>query len=173
MREGEHDFPPEESIGYLIRVAHRAYIQDLQARLSEHDIPIGMWYFLRALWEKDGLTQIELSDRTGLMGPTTAEQLRNMERLGYIVRRRDKTDRRKVRVFLSSKGRNLRKELINYARENSDKALQRFSPKEVDLLKSAILRIIANFNGPARAPSDTASGGGKPAPATRGRRKKT
>ena len=37
-----------------------------------------MWYFLRGLWEEDGLTQRELSDRVGSMEPTTQTALRSM-----------------------------------------------------------------------------------------------
>src|SRR4051812_3175752 len=76
MIESAADFPVEQSIGYLIRAAQRAYIQDLQARLAPYDISTGMWFFLRALFHEDGISQRELSARVGLMDPTTVEQLK-------------------------------------------------------------------------------------------------
>ena len=56
----------------------------LQMRLAEHRVSFGHWSFLRILWEGDGLTQRELSERAGVMEPTTFSALKAMERLGYI-----------------------------------------------------------------------------------------
>jgi DNA-binding MarR family transcriptional regulator len=140
------DFAPDQSVGYLMRAAHRRYIQDLQSYLEPHGISIGMWYFFRALWQEDGLTQRELSERVGLMGATTAEQLNNMERAGYIVRRRSTEDRRKIQVYLTTKARRLRSKFLRYAKINSDYALKGFSPSEVAFLRFALMRIIENFD---------------------------
>ena len=75
-----------------------------------------MWYFLRALWEEDGLSQRELSERAGSTAPAAVEQLRNMERRGYIRRERSSTDKRKVNVYLTDSGREL-KRLLPYAKK--------------------------------------------------------
>lgn len=45
---------------------------------------LGHWTFLRILWEKDGLTQRELSYEAGVMEPTTVIAVRAMEALGYV-----------------------------------------------------------------------------------------
>ena len=48
----------------------------LQRRLAEHGVSFGHWTFLRILWERDGLTQRELSDEAGVMEPTTFAALK-------------------------------------------------------------------------------------------------
>ena len=68
-----------------------------------------MWYFLRVLWQQDGISQRELSQRVGMMEPTTASALNNMERKGFVRRLRNRTDRRVVNVFLTERGRALRR----------------------------------------------------------------
>src|SRR5438105_2703615 len=78
----EIDYPLAFSIGAAVRLTHRHFAQHLQERLVPYDIPVGMWFFLRALWEEDGLTQRQLSQRVGSMEQTAVEQLRNMERRG-------------------------------------------------------------------------------------------
>ena len=88
-RNSGADFPPDQSVGYLVREAHRAFLRALSARVSRHGVSIGMWYFLRALWEEDGLTQRELSRRVKMMEPTTATALESMERCGLISRTRN------------------------------------------------------------------------------------
>lgn len=150
MARSKVDFPPDQSIGYLIRATYRTYIHDLEARLAEHDIPIGMWYFLRALWHQDGVTQRELSERVGSMGPTTAEQLNNIEARGYIVRKRSDTDRRKIHVHLTPKGRKLRDTLLPLAQRNNSDALRGFTAAEIETLRLSLFRIMENF-GPRRA----------------------
>src|SRR5262249_41688439 len=96
--------PPSRSVGYLVRQTHRALTRALQARIAPHGVSIGMWFFLRALWQEDGISQRELSQRVGMMEPTTASALNNMERKGFVRRVRNRTDRRIVNVFLTERG---------------------------------------------------------------------
>src|ERR1044072_9464002 len=80
------EFPPDESSGYLVRDAHRAFQRLLERRIAPHGVTRGQWYFLRVLWNEDGLTQRELSARVGMMEPTTVIALRGMEKSGLIRR---------------------------------------------------------------------------------------
>src|ERR1041384_346587 len=92
------EFPPSESSGYLVRDAHRAFQRLLERRIAAYGVTRGQWYFLRVLWNEDGLSQRELSARVGMMEPTTVIALRSMERTGLIRRIRSKDDRRKTHV---------------------------------------------------------------------------
>ena len=62
---------PEDRLAHLVKDAWRAYVRALQMRLTEHSVSFGHWTFLRILWERDGLTQRELSAEAGVMEPTT------------------------------------------------------------------------------------------------------
>src|SRR5688572_31170951 len=62
---------PNDRLAHLIKDATRALLRALQIRIAAHGVPLGHWTFLRILWEKDGLTQRELSDQAGVMEPTT------------------------------------------------------------------------------------------------------
>src|ERR671912_2557274 len=73
-------FPLEASIGYQLRATNRLIQRLLQSRIAPYGVTLGMWYFLRALWEEDGLTQSELSQRVGTMDPTTLSAIAGMER---------------------------------------------------------------------------------------------
>src|SRR5882724_6753831 len=137
----EIDYPLAFSIGAAIRMTHRQFAQDLQERLAPYDIPVGMWFFFRALWEEDGLTQRQLSQRVGSMEQTTVEQLKNMERRGYIERRRSVDDRRKMHVHLTESGRELRRRLLPFAREVNEVALAGLSDGEIGFLRLVLDRI--------------------------------
>ncbi|HUI16065.1 MAG TPA: MarR family transcriptional regulator [Alphaproteobacteria bacterium] len=138
-------YPLERSIGAQLRFTYRALAQALQFRLEPHGIPIGMWYFLRALWEEDGLSQRELSDRVGAMAPTTVEQLRNMEECGLVLRRRSPADRRKINVFLTAKGRALKPLMLPYAIGVVNAALKDFTAEEVGIMRQLLVRMRRNI----------------------------
>ena len=55
---------PNDRLAHLVKDATRALLRALQMRLTAHDVSLGHWTFLRILWEKDGLTQRELSERS-------------------------------------------------------------------------------------------------------------
>jgi len=134
-----------EVIGYLVREAHRAYMRALQSRISAHGVSMGQWFFLCALWEEDGLTQRELSQRVGMMEPTTVTALNGMERAGLVTRVRNAHDRRKVNIFLTDKGRALRGTLEPYAKNLNQAALTGLSPGEAATAVSAIRRMAQNL----------------------------
>ena len=128
------DFPFAESVGYQIRSTHRALQRLLLLKIEPHGITLGMWYFLRALWHEDGLTQRELSNRVGTMEPTTLSAITIMEKKGLVRRSRDKADRRKWHIHLTAKGRALKVRLIPLARGVVDMAVQNLSAGEVKQL---------------------------------------
>jgi DNA-binding MarR family transcriptional regulator len=148
-RKAAADFPPDQSVGYLVREAHRAFLRALGARVSRHGVSIGMWYFLRALWEEDGLTQRELSRRVRMMEPTTATALESMERRGLISRTRNSVDRRKVNIHLTDEGQRLREVLLPYAREVNRVALAGISAKKIPLLREQLDLIKRNLDADA------------------------
>jgi len=127
--------PPSRSLGYMVRQTHRAFTRSLQARIAPHGVSIGMWYFLRVLWQEDGISQRELSHRVGMMEPTTASALNNMERKGLVRRLRNRSDRRIVNVFLTERGRALKERLLPLARRVNELAVTGLSEAELAQLR--------------------------------------
>jgi len=142
----EVDLPFAESVGYQIRATHRALQRFLQLKIEPHGVSLGMWYFLRALWHEDGLTQRELSRRVGTMEPTTLSAILNMEKKGLVRRAQNKEDRRKWHVHLTAKGRALKVELIPLARDVVDTAAQSLSRKEIKQLMDGLAEIQNNLH---------------------------
>jgi MarR family transcriptional regulator, organic hydroperoxide resistance regulator len=135
------DLPFAESVGYQIRTTHRLLQRMLQTKIEPHGITLGMWYFLRALWYEDGLTQRELSDRVGTMEPTTLSAMLIMEKKGLVRRVRNPDDRRKWHIHLTPKGRGLRSRLLPLAREVVDTAVQNLSRDDVTQLLNGLAEV--------------------------------
>jgi DNA-binding MarR family transcriptional regulator len=136
---------PDDRLAHLIKDAARALVRALSVRLAEHKVSFGHWAFLRILWEGDGLTQRELSIEAGVMEPTTFSALKAMERLGYVVRRQVGSDRKKVYVFLTPKGRALKHKLVPIAEEVNRIAVDGAAREDVAATRRVLLAIIENM----------------------------
>lgn len=145
QRSGDFSFPLGLSVGYQIRVTHRLLQRQLQSRIEPHGVTLGMWYFLRALWEEDGLTQSELSRRVGTMEPTTLTAIQTMQRNGLVRRVRSKEDRRKLQIYLTPKAHELEKRLLPIAREVVAKATRNFKTADTRKLLSLLGAIQMNL----------------------------
>ncbi len=136
---------PDDRLAHLIKDATRALLRALQVRLTPHRVPLGHWTFLRILWEKDGITQSELSEQAGVMDPTTSSALRAMERLGYVVRRKLPGNKKKVFVYLTPKGRLLKAKLVPFAEEVNRIAVRNVKAADVATMRRTLLAIIENL----------------------------
>jgi DNA-binding MarR family transcriptional regulator len=140
------DLPPAESSGYLVRDAHRAFQRLLEKRIASYGVTRGQWYFLRVLWNEDGLSQRELSARVGMMEPTTVIALRSMEKSGLIRRVRSTEDKRKAQVWLTLKAKRMRKKLLQVARGVTDQAEAGIRRDDLAVLRRIMPRITANLD---------------------------
>jgi DNA-binding MarR family transcriptional regulator len=138
-------YPPTDSIGHQVRWAHRALQRELEERLKPFGITNGMWYFLRALWEEDGLSQRELSDRVGNSEATTVSALHAMEKRGLALRVPNSEDRRKSNIFLTRPAKDMRDLLLQEAREVNRTATDGISAVEIESLKKTLGKIRKNL----------------------------
>ena len=136
---------PNDRLAHLVRDAARALGRSLSVRLAEHQVSFGHWSFLRVLWVEDGLTQRELSERVGVMEPTTFSAMKTMERLGYVVRRQHEGDKKKVYIHLTPKGRLLEKRLVPLAEEVNRISVDGIAPEHVATTRSVLLTMIENL----------------------------
>ena len=140
------DFSLGGSLGYLIRDANRAFQRLLENRITPHGVTRGQWYFLRVLWEEDGLSQRELSVRVGMMEPTTVIALRSMEKAGLVRRSRSISDRRVTRVHLTAKARRLRARLLQISQGVNDQGAEGVDPADLIQFRRVIARMTKNLD---------------------------
>ncbi len=143
---------PNDRMAHLVKDATRAFLRSLQASLAAHDVQLGHWTFLRILWERDGLTKRELSAEAGVMEPTTVVALRAMEVLGYVTLAQRPENRKNVYVFLTAKGKRLKKVLVPLAEEVNAVAMRGLSDSEVAVTRRALLVMIDNLARDESAP---------------------
>jgi DNA-binding MarR family transcriptional regulator len=135
----------EETLGFLLSEVTRTMVRTFSARIAAHGVGMGIFQFLRILWEEDGLTQGELAARTRMRGPSAADALYDLERRGLIRRVIDREDRRKVRVLLTPEGRKLYDLVMPDIALTNSVMLADFSVAEQERLKSMLRRIRENL----------------------------
>lgn len=142
----EIEFRPHDSAGYLVRDAHRAFQRLLERRIAPYGVTRGQWYFLRVLWTEDGLSQRELSERVGMMEPTTVIALKSMEKAGLVRRERSAEDKRRARVWLTPKAQRLRNVLLPVARTITVEARRGVALADFAVFRAVITRMTANLD---------------------------
>ena len=138
---------PEESAGYLVRDTHLLFAKALRNQLQNHQITPGQWYFLRILWDEEGLSQRELSRRVGTTEPTTVSALRLLTRNCMIERVRNPKDRRTINIYLTDKARDMKPTLMPVAFDVNDVAMRGLTDSEFAQLQGLLQKVRKNLTG--------------------------
>ena len=134
-------FDPEDTIGFLLWDANRAMNREFSDRIARHGVSLGLWPFLRALWEGDGITQRELSEKVRMKGATTVAALNKLEDRGLVRREGNKKDARKINVFLTADGRKVYRKVIPEVEAVNTQCLENLSLLERSAFKDMIRRV--------------------------------
>ncbi len=99
------------------------------------------WRVLAYLYREDGLSQTELAQLLELTRAGVGQILDQLEAAGHIERRRDVSDARRRRVFLSARMHAEVAPLLNMVREFEDELSVAFSDDEIEALRSLLDRL--------------------------------
>jgi DNA-binding MarR family transcriptional regulator len=141
----DHYTSTRESVGFVVREVYRSFARCLQPRIAREGVSIGMWFVLRMLWDEDGMTQRELGERVGINGPTMVTALNSMERAGLVKRVQNRTDRRKINIFLTERGRKLKRKLWPMAAEVLALGLSGLTRNQVESLNKMLRQVLLNL----------------------------
>ena len=143
---------PNDRMAHVVKDLLRMIQRAMQIRLAAHSVSIGQWVFLRILWEREGITQRELSELAGMSEPTTYSALLSMEKAGYITRQKLPSNMRNLSVCLTPNGRALKAVLVPLAEEVNAVAMSGFSAQEIAQFRQAMARMIANLEADESQP---------------------
>jgi MarR family transcriptional regulator, organic hydroperoxide resistance regulator len=99
-----HDYPP---LGFLLGAAARKVAKFYAAAMAGQPLTPSQLFLLRQLWAEDGLQPRDLAQRANLDATSTTWLVDQLEKAGFLERRRGERDRRAVRVWLTAEGRDL------------------------------------------------------------------
>lgn len=137
---------PAKGPGYWLRAGDRAVSRRLTVELQARGMAFSMFVYLRVLLEEDGMTQAELSDRAGTDRATTTGMLDTMEQLGIVKRKPHVSDRRKINVFLTPKGRRLHPDFSAAINATNAIVLDGISPADYEHFRKTVATMVANVD---------------------------
>jgi len=120
-------------------------VQQMTRRFQEILAPYGItplhWGILCCLWAEDGLRTTQIAERLEQLGGTVTVGLDVMERDGHIQRKKDKTDGRVSRVFLTQRGRILKGSLEPAAAALIQQMFATIAPEDYKSLSTQIAHL--------------------------------
>ena len=137
--------PPEKSLGHQVRRCHLGFDRMLTARLAAHNLNSGYWYYLRALWILDGQVQGDLSKVTHVAANTTTIMINSMIKRGLVKRVRDSADRRRARIYLTERGRELEGQLLHFGIEINEVAMREIAREDIKTCLAVLARAASNL----------------------------
>ena len=138
------EYPIAESIGYLIGVTDRKLQASLERQTRDQGITYGTWFFLRALWEVDGVGITDLARRVGTSTPTAMSAVRKLAALDMVTIDDHPEDGRRVVVRLTKKGASLEGRLLDRMETLNKALLKGLTREEADKLRAMLRTIQAN-----------------------------
>jgi DNA-binding MarR family transcriptional regulator len=147
--------PTQTTVGTALRLTYRAFARDLARRLQPHGMTLLMWFVLRELWKRDGLSQSEIATATDRQASAIVTVLRTLQDDGLVKVSRSAKDGRRSVVRLTRAGRKLEPLLTAHGRNLSQTAQRGFTAAEKRSLMEMLARMRHNIanNGDSCAPS--------------------
>ena len=147
----------QEPVGLLIGAARRRIKQAVGHRLRGHGLTPQQFWVLINVSEREGLALRDLAERLRLDHPTTSRIVSLLRRRRLMRMGGHPGDRRRCRLGLTPRGRELVDQLRPLAREVREAVVQGMSAADQDRLRRLLRQVMANmerFGSAAPAPPE-------------------
>ncbi len=134
------------TVGTALRLTSRAFARDLARRLQPHGVTLLMWFVLRELWQRDGLSQNEIAAATDRQASAIVSVVRTLRKAGLVRVTRSITDSRRSVVRLTPAGRKLEPVLTAHGEALSQTAQRGFTAAEKKSLMQMLERLRRNIS---------------------------
>jgi DNA-binding MarR family transcriptional regulator len=135
----------EPPLGRRLYLGHRAVHDVLDQRLQALGASLWNWVLLREATRASGASQRELADLMHIEPPTLVRHLDRLEADGYVERRPDPDDRRRLLVFVTTAGRKRLAELQKVADLTDVELRSLLDDHEIEVLGATLMRIHEHF----------------------------
>ncbi|MEM7058549.1 MAG: MarR family transcriptional regulator [Pseudomonadota bacterium] len=95
------------SLPLLLHRTMQAVMPPFREIFADHDLTDQQWRVLRAMWELDRLSMVDLAAATVLPAPSLVGIVDRLEKRGLVSRIRSESDRRLVYLVATDQGRAL------------------------------------------------------------------
>lgn len=104
---------PELLFDFVVRHSWHRISRMYNQRAAEHDLTMSIGFILMSV-DKEGTPSTQLGPRMGMEPTSLSRTIKTMEERGLIRREEDLVDKRKVLIFLTPDGVEMRKMVRNF-----------------------------------------------------------
>lgn len=134
---------------YLLAAASEAASARFHSHVRTRGLRVPEWRVLACLTDSDGAMVTELARYAMIEQSRLTKIIIQMDARGLVKRRSDPQDGRRVRVFLTAKGRELAQELVADARAHELELLKSFRSGEGAEIKETLRALIRHLDSDA------------------------
>jgi len=134
----------EESIGRLVASLYRIGLDYTVKQFEQHEIGRGQFIFLIELFAQDGISQEKLASSSRCDKVTVTRAMQQLERHGYVERKRSTYDGRVNLVYLTDKAHSFKPTLFSILSNWTDILVQGLSSEERKLVINLLSRLVEN-----------------------------
>ena len=133
----------EDCIVFLLAKAYQNAHNNIKKRLQPYGLTPLQHLILEALWDEEGLSAGDVCKRLVLDSATVSGVLDRMAEKDWIIKKTDVEDNRVLRIYLSSKAKELKSVLIEERKRANEDILSGLTFEENVLLK----RLLRDLRG--------------------------
>jgi DNA-binding MarR family transcriptional regulator len=123
------------SIGFLLSKAYQRAWAIMREEIESYDLTPPQFGLLAFLWQQDGMTQVELSEKGQIDRTTIGGLIDRLEKTGLVERRPHPQDRRAYKIHLTERGKELEGPLSECAGRSVSKFTKGLNENEVNELR--------------------------------------
>ena len=136
----------EESVQHLMFLTAHSYLARCFGQATSHGIHPGQIPIIMLLAEHEDMSQKEIAEELHVKPPTVNVMVQRMEKSGMVGRKHDPDDQRVIRVFLTEKGREMKRCAARQVEKNEAYVLKGFTEAEKCLFRRFMEQIIENVS---------------------------
>lgn len=118
-------------IDFVLRHTWHKISRMYNQKAKKHGLTMSIGFILLIV-DREGTPSTQLGPRMGMEPTSLSRTLKTMEEKGYIYRKVDSNDRRKVLIFLTSEGLELRKEVRKVVVDFNERLLEMIPKRKLE-----------------------------------------
>lgn len=130
------------SVPIMLVRARDAVMSRFRPLLAMHDLSEQQWRVIRVLGEVDSLEAREVAERACVLAPSLTRILKALEERGFVTRRGDPHDRRRILLSITPRGVELLATMTHEASASYAEFVEKFGTERVDMLLEMLADLV-------------------------------
>jgi DNA-binding MarR family transcriptional regulator len=136
----------DKMVLYHLRTSWLNIAKVFNDKAHQYNGTISMAFVLMAIYEEEGVPVTKIAPRIGMEPNSLSRTLNTLEETGYLARKQDENDQRKVLVFLTAEGKKLRKIALKTVFDLEKKITEKLTPKQLKAFNEVIEQVTISLD---------------------------